>query len=278
MQKIKDEISETYLKKIKGFFPDISFASAELVTVGWDHDVMILDDKYVFRFPKNGKDKESFKREVLFLDHFATEVQISVPSYIYKAPDFSFGGYSILKGTELSSTPTDVLNKIGIVEKPEGYRWGKKYSEQILIALREKIFSKLASAEIAWIEHQFKTFLSLQPPESLTITHGDFNSKHILINPEDGVVTGIFDFGNIGMSDPAFDFGGFWYFSESFVKQVLSYYKHGTDKDFIKRSLFPVLVNMVGDMVDVEEGRNQSVTFEASREKLARRMKSRLSL
>jgi len=31
-------------------------------------------------------------------------------------------------------------------------------------------------------------------------------SKHILVDPEKGVVTGILDFGNIGISDPAFDF------------------------------------------------------------------------
>ena len=59
--------------------------------------------------------------------------------------------------------------------------------------------------EIDWIEYQFKAFLSLQPPTALTITHGDFNSKHILVDPEKGVVTGILDFGNIGISDPAFD-------------------------------------------------------------------------
>jgi hypothetical protein len=101
---------------------------------------------------------------------------------------------------------------------------------------------------------------------------------HIFINPERGEITGIIDFADTEFSDRALDFAGMWYYGDSFPQQVLNHYTLKTGADFLKRSKFPVLVHMVGNMLELEEGGQLPVTFETSSAELNERMKSGLSL
>ncbi len=60
-----------YLKKIKRYFPEIKFKNSKLIEKGWDHDVIVLDNKYIFRFPKKEKYQERLKSEMKFLKYLA---------------------------------------------------------------------------------------------------------------------------------------------------------------------------------------------------------------
>jgi aminoglycoside 2''-phosphotransferase len=45
------EHQKSLLKKISDEFPHIAWSSYRYVDEGWDHEVIILDEKIVFRFP-----------------------------------------------------------------------------------------------------------------------------------------------------------------------------------------------------------------------------------
>lgn len=297
---------KTYLEKIKTHFPEVSLENAKLLTKGWDHDVVILGDKLVFRFPKRDEYNDRFKAEIKLLRYLAPKMPVPTPDYRYIPDDLSFGGYKMVPGVEMTSeifnkfsdthkeaiaeqlgkflsvmhaTPIETAKGFGFEEDESGYFWSKNYTERTLKDAREKVFPKLNQEEIQWIEHQFARYLSLLFDFDTALIHSDFTDDHIFVNASQGVVTGVIDFADTEFSDPALDFAGTWYYGNSFPQQVLNYYAHKTDIDFLKRSKFPVLVNMVHHMLEFENGKtDRPYTFDSERIKLNERMASGLSL
>jgi len=47
-----------------------------------------------------------------------------------------------------------------------------------------------------------------QPIYERTLIHSDLTDRNILVNPNDGKLTGILDWGDVRISDPALDFCG----------------------------------------------------------------------
>ena len=294
-----------YLKKIKRYFPETKFKNSKLIEEGWDHDVIVLDNKYIFRFPKKEKYQERLKSEMKFLKYLAPRISIPIPEYIYISKDLSFGGYKLLKGvemkpnifeklnrkqknniikqlgtflSELHQTPINSIRKFGFKEMDWNNYWTKPHIKQIIKGLRKKVFPKLTKNEINWVEHQFNEYLKLSFNYKKNIIHSDLTGRHILINSKKGEITGIIDFSDIEVIDPALDFNDLWDYGESFVKQVLTNYKGKIDKDFLLRSKFPFLVRMVTNMLEIEQGANLKTNFKELRKKLNKVMKSGVSL
>jgi aminoglycoside 2''-phosphotransferase len=300
-----DTSIEHYIGLIKKYFPKIPLVSPKLITKGWDNDVVILDDKFVFRFPKREKYFDRFKAEIKLLRYLSPKMPVPVPDYQYTPGDLSFGGYKIIPGVEMTpevfntftdsqkkriaeqlgkflsvmhDTSVEKAKEFGFEEEDEGYWWSRNHTEQTLQGLREKVFPKLTKEEIDWVEQQFDQYSSLSFDFEITVIHSDLVGDHIFVDPEKGMVTGIIDFADTEFSDPALDFAGMWHYGEQFPQQVLNNYEHKTDSDFLKRSKFPILVHMVGNMLEIENGNKLPVTFEESRKKLNECMASGLSL
>jgi hypothetical protein len=70
---------------------------------------------------------------------------------------------------------------------------------------------------------------------TLSFAHNDFWHKHIYHDPQRGSITGIIDWGDICITDPAWDFYGVWAYGERFVDSILSHYEHD-DPDLKYRS------------------------------------------
>ncbi len=74
----------------------------------------------------------------------------------------------------------------------------------------------------AWIERSESIDHSYEP----VLAHNDLWYKHIYHDPSTGKLTGIIDWGDIEITDPAKDFYGFWVYGESFLDEVLSHYEY----------------------------------------------------
>ena len=59
--------AEFFLQKIKNEFPQIEWKKYRRLTHGWDHVVIVFDEKLIFRLPKNKEYKEKFKNEIQLL-------------------------------------------------------------------------------------------------------------------------------------------------------------------------------------------------------------------
>lgn len=296
---------EAYLGRIRQAFPDLAFTTSRLIEKGWDHDVVVLDERVVFRFPKQDPYHTRFKAEVALLDYLRPRLPLPVPHYVYRVPDTAFGGYDMLPGTELvpeifprlnaderehlarqlggflsalHATPLPIAKQAGFEQEDGGYWWSRENTERTWRGLKSKIFSKLDRDEVAWIEHQFERYLSLSMDFEITVIQSDFTSDHILVDRDGHTVTGIIDFGDIEFADPALDFAGLWEYGPGFPEMVLAHYTGPAGKDFLERSKFPRLVHMVGNMLEIEEGLHANVSYATCRKQLREVMRSGLTL
>ena len=69
---------QRYLNLIAEQFPNITHSKVRFIRYGWDNDVLILDERLVFRFPKRAAYLERFKVEIRFLQHMRWKLPVTV--------------------------------------------------------------------------------------------------------------------------------------------------------------------------------------------------------
>ena len=104
---INKEVIKLKLKEIEKVYGLIK--NWKLHTIGWDHYIIEIDKKYMFRFVRDKKDIPQFKRERNFLKEFIKISPISVPDYKYWGKDF--GGYKKIIGKEFTKNIQNSLSK-----------------------------------------------------------------------------------------------------------------------------------------------------------------------
>ncbi|MFA6424462.1 MAG: aminoglycoside 3'-phosphotransferase/choline kinase family protein [Candidatus Magasanikbacteria bacterium] len=207
-----------YLKKIKDNFPKLKFKKIEFITTGYDDDVVILDKRIVFSFPKHKLDCfEKFQKELMILPLLNKKISLSIPNFIYISKDKSFGGYKYITGIPLSKK---ILNKLSASEK-------ESLAKQLAQFVNElhSFPIKVAEKNNVSVRNNSKTNIS-----KLVLTHQDLIDEHILINIKTKKVVGIIDFGDLQIADPTYEFSRIWRFGEEFLDLLLKYYKTSDKK------------------------------------------------
>ena len=290
---------EKYLRLIDEHFPDVSYKKSRIIRHGYDNIVIILDEVTVFRFPSDSY-LSRFKAEVRLLEKLSSRVSAPVPHYMYRMKDDSFGGYKKLDGmfmkktafralpktskkalatelgkflTELHAVPTSVARTAGFVEENDYYWWSKKRAEKNLKLMQQKLFPKLTKIEAAWIEKKYREYVSLSFDFKPVITHSDLVGDHILFDAKKKKISGVIDFADVEIGDPAIDFRRLWEFGEEFFQNVLSSYGGTVDRDFVQRSKFPRTVACVPHLLDAVTGKKVYYSFEENRKFLRGLMK-----
>ncbi|HVR14207.1 MAG TPA: phosphotransferase, partial [Gaiellaceae bacterium] len=68
---------------------------------GYDFEVAVVDDEWVFRFPRRSGVEEGLELEVVLLPTLAPSLPVSVPLFEYVSRDPWFVGYRLLRGEPL---------------------------------------------------------------------------------------------------------------------------------------------------------------------------------
>jgi aminoglycoside phosphotransferase (APT) family kinase protein len=241
----------TYLEKIAAVFPKTTWDQAELVTHGWSHDVVIFDERLVFRFPKTEGARAAFPREVRLMQYLAPRLTVAVPSYSYVSPDVSFAGYDFISGvpvseddplpetglgdflSELHAIPTDAARRFDVDDVAPR---GAAYLEAARVAQVE-----MTDLGISRLEKRIALFLDeleqAGEHEIPVLLHRDLVPPHILSDGR-GTITGVIDFDGVRIGDPALDFQNVWGWGPKAVAGVCRTYRGPKDDDLVRRSLY----------------------------------------
>jgi aminoglycoside 2''-phosphotransferase len=292
------DLLQTYTTKIHSEFPEIKYQTSKLITHGWDNHVVILDDAFVFRFPKTDEYKSKFESEVQLLNYLSDKVAISIPNYKYISKDKSFGGYAIISGIELRpelleaqtndvkeeiakslgdfltnvhKVPKSVVEKIGIDTEGD-YYWSPTYVKKMYEDIKINLYRILREEEVAWIEYQFSNYFASKNEIKRSLIHGDFSKDHIFFNTNTNKVSGIIDFADAEYADTAIDFSYLLDYGEEFIKRVVHFYQGFKDDDFIQRAKFRRLTGMVVNMLRITIGEKMQTTFDEQKLQLNNRM------
>ena len=251
------------------FFHDIEKSDITFLYHG-TYNVFEVKKKYIFRFPdrvlRNSKGVDLILHELKMLNIIRHYLSFLIPDPIFVSieKDNPFMGYEKIEGVSLSECFDTISNhqKIEIAEQiafflsqlhstelfkiiqketknefsPEKYKsqWYKFYLKS-----QDIIFPLMNSTQKHWIDTKFNTFLNsennfhFQP----TVVHGDFDTSNILVNPDTFEVTGIIDFEETRIYDPAADFL-FYEEGDLFLNHLLKNYDGIIDLNFKERMKF----------------------------------------
>jgi aminoglycoside phosphotransferase (APT) family kinase protein len=249
--------TQVLLQKIKKEFPEISWKSVKRPKDNWDYDVLLLGDKYVFRFlkVKNKEEIEGFAKEIKLLDYLKNKVNISIPNYIFRSKDGSFGGYEMIKGYEL--TPEEfgkiqardrkklslqLAQFLNILHKTPKKYFSKETAagdggglEKLHLRMKKTVYKKISEKEAKDIDAFFDDFKKMKKrSKKRVLVHGDLTNGNMLY--KNGRISGIIDFADFRLDSPAIDFNGLWDFGEEFVKMAIKDYGEKNDKLLLKHS------------------------------------------
>ena len=286
---------EQLLQRIHSEFPEITWDSYVLNTEGWDHEVIILDNKIVFRFPNEDEYSTLLPDEINVLKKLTPLVNAAIPQYSYIAADYSFAGYPIVPGRVVSKQVFDELSKEArreLAQQLAGFlstlhtviQKGHKFPElpdfyiptdhvEVKQLAREHLSKLLSPVEYEIVENILR-----QTDEVLTqkipavFLHDDVYSRHIIWDDANSRL-GIIDFTDMCLGDPAIDFAELHEYGVEFVKEVYDLYTGPKDENFLERSWIYqqwIAVSMMTDHFI-----NHKTTFEIARETFGRILKVR---
>ena len=238
--------SEIYLHQIKKEFPHLEWKKFRFLTNGWDHVIAVLDEKLIFRFPREVRYREKLRNEIQLLEFLKKRLSVGIPQYTFVSKDMSFAGYKMLNGQETRSTyykqltssekeaftkqianfltrlhltPDSVISKFNMsVDNPS--RDFKRFADNT----KKLLFPHLSKREITAIQGYLDELeITIDHSKySNVLIHDDLAWKHILW---DSQKVNIIDFSDHKFGDPARDFTGLWEYGQKFVNRVYELYK-----------------------------------------------------
>lgn len=292
-----------YIQKALPHLPIHSFHQDES---GWDNVAIIVNDEWLFRFPRKIEYAKKIPREKQLYEALFPLLQtrqIEVPNYhiLYENEGDSIPICSYYKMIHGESFKPSYLHNLSMSEKTEigtqlasflaalhtvpttiAKEWGFqveqtiKYWKDLYTKLKVYLFNTFTIEETNRLDTIFQTFLEqLYTSSSLqTVIHADLTHNHILFHPQTKKIAGIIDIGDAQIGDPAFDFAGLYAdYGHDFTLEVYNKYTALTsDKDttFFKRIIsFYQYSPILHDLVYGFETNNEKI-IETNKRQLLR--------
>jgi len=242
---------------IRKIFPNLRWTKARLITSGWDYNILLLDDNFVVRIPKNIEAKKRMLANFCLLMYLQKKIDASIPVPILKDAKSKIAVYKAVNGTVISeirykklsfSQKNELAREIAVFlsqlhKIPIGALRQCQIPKKNIILKNKKIINNVKfiyphltqqekNALNDFMKKRKKTLKGFKP----TLTHGDLTSENIFINKNSINRLGIIDFSDASIDDPAQDFSALFSYGDQFVNNALKYYKGSQKRGIFKRA------------------------------------------
>ncbi|GED27516.1 6'-aminoglycoside N-acetyltransferase [Brevibacillus agri] len=254
---------EPLRKLLQERYPELRNETFRVDDTGWSNFVVIVGEKMIFRFPKTEEAKAIISRETQILPQLESMVPVAIPQFVYSsAPtdDIKYVGYPMIFGKPLYREEMNGLSgqeQEKVAEAIGGFLSGlhaypleksfdkaidpgltRLFYENFLARIERKAFSYMPVELQRWTRQTFQSFLA--NPDYFrfkpALLHNDLKPEHLLYDFEKRQLSGIIDFGAMGVGDPAYDFVGIYRaYGAAFTQKVLSHYTREIDARFLER-------------------------------------------
>ena len=249
-------------------FPELSPASIEFVGNGWDNTVFRVNADFTFRFPRRKLGVECMINELRVMPHVGNRLPIPISAPIYEGKpsetfDAPFAGYRWLPGrvasyANMSDEQYDAnagrlgvfLRELHAIGKEEAKRFGAEpdairrfdlpYRRAQLTERLNEIESLNIIDDLSPWRRLVERIEPLREARQQCLVHGDLYAHQVLVD-EQGNITGIIDWGDVHLGDPAVDLAaGFMLFSPAARQRFIDAYG-GADADTLNLARFRAL-------------------------------------
>ncbi|MGE5654386.1 MAG: phosphotransferase family protein [Bacillota bacterium] len=247
---------------------------------GQNNIIVMVNDEWVFRFPKYREAVLEARREYEVLDRIADRFELPVPVARYRSLDSDqvgqvFVGYRLIPGRpltrellqacrephviaaqlggflhQLHSVRRIELQGLGLTDCDTYERWSMLH--QRIVA---RLYPHMSDAMRQEVERSFECFLAVVSHNAVPVRliHGDLGPGNILYDQDRNRVTGIIDFSSISWGDPATDIAalalGPFGLGMDFLEDLLTAYPMGKS-DLVRArfyaSTFPLQYALFG--------------------------------
>ncbi len=229
------EVTEQLVQtSIEEQFPELTpIINIQCIGEGWDNKVFLINEKIIFRFPHRKIATSLIVRENEILKNIHDRFRLEIPEPIYIGHSssyypHSFQGYPIIQGTasyqaslslderQASIIPlaTFLKNLHNIIEKEALYLGAKPQVfdrtniDEMIASLSERVTKiiarKIVKIDMNCFEHEVKVVKKITLPlNDKVLVHGDLHCRHLMFNQ--GLLTGIIDWGDVGINHRAVD-------------------------------------------------------------------------
>lgn len=263
------------LKIIHSLLPAVEVRNLREVNVGWNSRVYILNDEFAIKFPKTRTGLRGIQKEMRVTETIRGLIPVEVPRYMGAAGGSDAGAftYSYIPGKmmtrrelgegEYSFDPTSVSGRglyrsiqrqlasiLVAVHGVDGnlvreilLEFGEETWKESYERLRDKFMKPLEKAfhgrELmsakALLEDTIETITSGRFPEKFI--HGDFGGWNIIFDEGREKISGLLDWADCRMGDPALDFTELIYdYGEQYSREVLGLYDSNAGSQFMDRA------------------------------------------
>ncbi len=243
---------KAYLDMILASCPDILIHSARLhMHDGELHDILIVNEELVFRFPRHEKNIPEFLREIRLLKKLQDLLPLPVPSPIYDSGAMTglgkvFMGYRLIPGQPLDEeilagienetvlpmlakqladfltamhrlTPDGLSLDLPRLNMPD---WTHTFFDEI----QKKLFFYMRPDACKTVTENFEHYFSQADLHSYqpSLVHGDFGGSNILF--DNNGISGVLDFTGACYSDPALDIASVSTYGDGFYECICRFY------------------------------------------------------
>lgn len=269
-------------KKINQEFPNFEIKSVKKIGEGDNNRAFLINQNYIFRFPKRPDVKFHLKKEIDVLPKIRSLVHLEIPGFSFVSKEINFVGYKSIQGEFLTLKIYNSLEKYFQIKIQkalanflsalhnidlktlsdcglENMNYKEEYARNFE-RTQELIYPNISVNNRETITLLFTTYFHNKKifEYSPTLIHNDFSTDHILFESGAKKISGIIDFGDMAIGDPYYDF---MYLLDSFgpqlISQILKFYTGKIHKDFFEKVYFFSLANklqiLLGSMEDKDD-------------------------
>lgn len=197
-----------------------------IVASGWDNTIVLVDDVWVFRFPRREMALPGVDREITLLPRLAPRMSLPIPVPehvgVYGDPPWRFWGARHLAGTELAVSPHADRGAVaaaigrflrelhalpadpGLPVDPFGRADAVSRAARARDVLDDLRRLELHDDDGVLDEVLIAAEVAGPPPTRTVLSHGDLYSRHVLVD-ENGHAAAVIDWGDLCAAPPSVD-------------------------------------------------------------------------
>jgi aminoglycoside phosphotransferase (APT) family kinase protein len=258
---------------IGGQFPDVPLDSLRLIGEGWDNTVWLVDERWVFRFPRRTLAIPGVEREIAALPRLAPRLPLPIPAPVFVGEPaegfpWPFFGAEHVPGREplgLSEPARAglarplgaflrVLHDSDVPDLPAD-PFGRADMPFRVAKTREQ-FAELEAAGLwsvpARVHELLAAAAELPLPAPSVVCHGDLHLRHLLVD-DAGAAAGVIDWGDLCRGDPSIDMCLVWCLLPS-RDEFLAAYGPATDDQLLRARVLALFLCAVLALYGAHEG------------------------
>lgn len=250
---------------LRATFPDLRVERYAPIGEGWDSVALLINGEDVFRFAKRPDVAVRQGREAELLPLLADRLPLAIPRYTHTWadpawPGLRIVGYRMVPGEQLfpdrarpehraeqAAQLGAFVTALHAIPVEEARRHGAQGGDAASRRQAYRNFYAVVRAEMLPLfdAHTQAAIIGFWTGYleddacfafASTLVHRDLNTEHILYDPATGRLTGVIDWGDASIDDPALDFAAVRsQLGEDFARQMLAAYRHPHDASFIRR-------------------------------------------